>query len=100
VWSVQAPNARRAGVSEEAIAAIRDRRMESLSDDQRDIVNYATQLATGNRADASLFDRLKSRRGVKWLVELTIIAGHFGLICGINNAFEVPASSGGEVLPV
>ena len=38
--------------------------------------------------------------GVRWLVELTVIAGHFGLICGINNAFEVPPSPQGDQLPV
>ena len=100
VWSVQVPNARRAGLSNEAIASIRDRTNSGLSEDQRDIVSFATQLATESRVDAATFERLKQRHGVKWLVELTIIAGHFGLICGINNAFEVPASTGGEVLPV
>jgi 4-carboxymuconolactone decarboxylase len=98
VWSVQAPNARRAGVSDEAIAAIRERRTDAMSDDQKDIVSYAQQLATANRVDAALFDRLKERHGVRWLVELTTIAGHFGLICGINNAFEVPPSPQGEQL--
>ena len=98
VWSVQAPNARRAGVSDEAIAAIRERRTESLTEDQKDIVSYAQQLVTGNRVDAGTFNRLKDRHGVRWLVELTIIAGHFGSICGINNAFEVPPSPQGDQL--
>src|SRR5204862_476794 len=100
VWSVQVPNARRSGVSEEAIAAVRDRTTVGLSDDQRDIVSYATQLASTTRVDGETFERLKRRHGVRWLVELTIIAGHFGLICGINNAFEVPGSPQGEALPV
>jgi alkylhydroperoxidase family enzyme len=100
VWSVQAPNARRAGVSDVAITAIRDRQTSGLTDDQRDIVSYAQQLATDNRVDAATFDRLKARHGVRWLVELTTIAGHFGLICGVNNAFEVPASPQGDALPI
>jgi hypothetical protein len=41
---------------------------------------------------------LKERHGAKWLVELTIIGGHFGLICGINNAFDVPPSPQGDQL--
>lgn len=98
VWSVQAPNARRQGLSDEAIAAIRERRTDSLSDDQKDIVSYAQQLATSNRVDSETFNRLKDRHGAKWLVELTIIAGHFGLICGINNAFDVPPSPQGDQL--
>ena len=100
VWSVQAPNARRAGVSEEAIAALRDRKTSGLSEDQADIASYAQQLATGSRVDQATFDRLKDRHGVRWLVELTATAGHFGLISGINNAFEVPPSDGGDQLPV
>jgi 4-carboxymuconolactone decarboxylase len=98
VWSVQAPNARRAGVSDKAISAIKERRTDGLTDDQKDIVSYAQQLATANRVDAEIFNRLKERHGARWLVELTVIAGHFGLICGINNAFEVPPSPQGEAL--
>jgi 4-carboxymuconolactone decarboxylase len=98
VWSVQAPNARRAGLSDQAIAAIKERRTDALTDDQKDIVSYAQQLATANRVDADTFNRLKQRHGERWLVELTVIAGHFGLICGINNAFEVPPSPQGDAL--
>jgi 4-carboxymuconolactone decarboxylase len=98
VWSVQAPSARRAGISEDVITAVRERRSNGLSEDQADIVSYATQLATANRVDSATFDRLRERHGVRWLVELTTIAGHFGLICGINNAFEVPPSPQGDKL--
>jgi 4-carboxymuconolactone decarboxylase len=100
VWSVQAPNARRAGISDTAITDIRDRQTTGLTEDQQDIVSYAQQLATENRIDAATFDRLKARHGARWLVELTTIAGHFGLICGINNAFEVPPSPQGDQLPI
>lgn len=98
VWSVQAPNARRAGVPEETIAAIRERNANGLTEDQKDIVSYAQQVVAGNRVDADTFTRLKDRHGVRWLVELTVVAGHFGLICGINNAFEVPPSPQGDQL--
>jgi 4-carboxymuconolactone decarboxylase len=100
VWSVQAPSARRVGISEEAISSVRDRGSAGLSPDQADIVSYAQQLATANRVDAATFNRLKERHGVRWLVELTTIAGHFGSICGINNAFEVPPSPQGDQLPI
>jgi 4-carboxymuconolactone decarboxylase len=100
VWSVQAPAARRAGVSDAAIESIRDRSTRGLTDDQADVVSFAEQSAGGNRVDQAVFDRLKARHGVRWLVELTTVAGHFGLISGINNAFEVPTSPGGDELPV
>ena len=86
---MQAPNARRAGVSEEAITAIRDRSLGGLSEEQADIVSYAQQVVNGSRVDQATFDRLHARHGPRWLVELTATAGHFGLISGINNAFRL-----------
>jgi 4-carboxymuconolactone decarboxylase len=100
VWSVQAPAARRVGLSDAAINAVRDRASTGLSDDQADLVNYVNQVTGGNRVDQAVFDRLKERHGPRWLVELTAVAGHFGLISGINNAFEVPPSPSGDSLPV
>jgi 4-carboxymuconolactone decarboxylase len=99
VWSVQAPNARRAGVSDQAIAAIGQRSTSGLSADQADLVGYAQHATSQSRVDQALFDRLRERHGVQWLVDLTVTAGHFGLICGINNAFDVPPSPTGEQLP-
>lgn len=100
VWSVQVRNARRAGISEEAIAAVRDRKSANLSDDQQDIVAYTQAVVSSARVDGSIFQRLLDRHGVVWLVELTSAAGHFGLISGINNAFEVPPAETADVLPV
>jgi 4-carboxymuconolactone decarboxylase len=100
VWSVQAPNARRAGVADPVIDAIRDRRLDALDAETADIVSYARQVVGGTRVDQATFDRLLARRGSRWLVELTAIAGHFALISGVNNAFDVPPSPGGDALPV
>jgi 4-carboxymuconolactone decarboxylase len=101
VWSVQVPRARQAGVSDAAIEAVRDRATAGLSEDQAAIVSFAQQVVSGNRVDQDVFDALVQRHNVRWLVELTVTAGHFGLISGINNAFEVPPSTAsGEVLPI
>ncbi len=100
VWSVQAPNARRAGVTEETISAIRDRQPAGLDADTAALVSFAQQISAGNRVDQATFDALESRHGARWLVELTTLAGHFGLICGINNAFEVAPAPDGDKLPV
>jgi 4-carboxymuconolactone decarboxylase len=100
VWSVQAPAARRVGVSDQVIAAIRDRSTSGLSDEQADIVSYAQQVVAHNRVDEALFEHLNQRHGTRWLVELTVTAGHFGSISGINNAFDVPPSAAGDALPI
>src|SRR5215207_8611473 len=100
VWSVQAPNARRAGVADATLDAIREGNLSSLDAPTADLVAFVQQVVGGNRVDQDLFERLNASRGARWLVELTATAGHFGLISGVNNAFEVPPSAGGDVLPV
>ena len=87
-------------MSEEAIAVIRAKGDPSkLPVEEREIVTYAEQLICNNRVDQAAFDALKNRHGVQWLVELTAAANYYGILCGIVNAFEVPAPPDGDTLP-
>jgi 4-carboxymuconolactone decarboxylase len=100
VWAAQVNAARRAGVREEAIDVIRARKDPAgLPVEEREIVTYAEQLIRNNRVDQAAFDALKNRHGVQWLVELTAAANYYGILCGIVNAFEVPAPPDGDKLP-
>ncbi len=47
-----------------------------------------------------LFDRLQGRHGVPWLVELTCLIGHYGIVASILNAFEVAPAPDAEALPL
>lgn len=97
VWAAQTAAARRAGVREEAIDVIRARSDPAgLTAEERDIIVYTRQLMRTNRVDKAVFDTLKDRYGVKWLVELTAAANFFALLAGMVNAFEVPAPEGGD----
>jgi 4-carboxymuconolactone decarboxylase len=97
VWAAQVAAARRAGVREEVIDLIRAKGDASaLPLEEREIVVYAQQLVRGNQVDQATFDALQKRYGTKWLVELTAAANYFGLLCGIVNAFEVPAPPDGD----
>jgi hypothetical protein len=54
-----------------------------------------------NKVDQDLFDALKDRHGIRWLVELTATAGQYSYISAINNAFGMePPASATDVLPV
>mgnify|MGYP003394924707 CR=1 FL=1 len=100
VWAAQVNAARRAGVREEAIDVIRSKGDPAkLPVEAQDIVTYARQLVHTNRVDQAIFDTLKTRYGVQWLVELTVAANYYGVLCGIVNAFEVPAPPDGDQLP-
>jgi 4-carboxymuconolactone decarboxylase len=100
VWAAQVGAARRAGVSEEAIDLIRRQGdPASLPAEERDIIMYARQLAQNNRIDQAAFEALKNRHNEQWLVELTAAANYYGFLCGVVNAFEVPAPPDGDKLP-
>ena len=100
VWAAQVGAARRAGVREEAIDLIRAKGDPAkLPTEEREIVAYARQLIRTNHVDQAAFDALRTRHGVQWLVELTAAANYYGFLCGIVNAFEVPAPPDGDPLP-
>ncbi len=100
VWAAQVGAARRAGVPDATIDLLRAKGdLASLPADERDVVTYTRQLIRTNRVDQALFDRLKERHGVQWLVELTGAANYFAFLSGMVNAFEVPAPPDGDKLP-
>ena len=100
VWAAQVGAARRAELSEATIDLLRAKGdAAKLPEDERNIVTYVRQLMRSNRVDQPVFDALKNRHGVQWLVELTAIANYFGLLSGVVNAFEVAAPPDGDKLP-
>jgi len=101
IWAAHAPAARQAGLSAAIVSAVRDRGdLAGLPSVERDIVDYTRQLAQDNVAGAALFDRLQGRHGVPWLVELTCLIGHYGIVASILNAFEVAPAPDAEQLPL
>jgi hypothetical protein len=70
-----------------------------LTIEEHEIIAYAEQLICHNRVDQTTFEALRNRHGVQWLVELTAAANCYTILCGIVNAFEVPAPPDGDKLP-
>jgi 4-carboxymuconolactone decarboxylase len=100
VWAAHAPAARKAGISDAVVTSVRDReRLTGLPPAARDVVEYVRQLLNRNGVAQPLFDRLRAEHGVTWLVELTCLIGHYGIVTGILNAFEVAPAAGAEPLP-
>jgi 4-carboxymuconolactone decarboxylase len=101
IWAAHAPAARKAGVSDAAVAVVRDRRdLGTLGAADRDLVDYVRQLLRTNRIAQALFDRMQTQYGVTGLVDLTCLIGHYGIVAGILNAFEVAPASDAEALPL
>jgi 4-carboxymuconolactone decarboxylase len=101
IWAAHAPAARQAGIGNAVVSAVRERGdLAGVPAAERDIVDYTRQLAKDNAVAPVLFDRLQGRHGVPWLVELTCLIGHYGIVASILNAFEVaPAPDAEPLLP-
>jgi 4-carboxymuconolactone decarboxylase len=97
VWAAQVRLARECGVREEVIALLREQGDPAvLAADEREVVAFARQLMRANRVDQAVFDALRDRHGVRWLVELTAAVNFYALLCGVANVFDVPALEGGD----
>lgn len=101
IWAAHAPAARKGGVSEAAVTAVRDRGdLSRLPSGEADVVDYVRQLSRSHAVAQPLFDRLRDRQGVTWLVELTCLIGHYGIVAATLNAFEVAPAPSAETLPL
>src|SRR2546427_6817779 len=68
VWAAHAPAARKAGVSDAAIAAVRDRAdLTSRPAAERDVIDYVRQLARTNQVAQPVFDRMRDQHGITGL---------------------------------
>lgn len=97
VWAAQVGYARRVGLREEAIDVIRSRGDTSvLTPEEREIVDYARELAQTDKVSQAKFDALRNRHGERWLVELTASAQFYNCLCGVASAFQVPVPEDGD----
>jgi len=99
-WAAHVPEARKAGVSPGAIAAIRARAFDRLGGDEAQIVRYATDLLTKRRVDDATFEAVRRRLGLEGVVELTATVGYYAMLACTLNAFDVRPDSGEEELDV
>lgn len=99
-WGAHVARGREAGVPEPVIDAIRHRREPvGVDADDAAIIRYARQLTSGTRADQATFDHLHGTFGDQWLVELTLLIGHYQGTATLLNAFELEAAPGADPLP-
>jgi 4-carboxymuconolactone decarboxylase len=99
-WGGHVRRARDAGVPEAVIDAIRNRNdLDGLDPDDAAIIRYARQLTGGTHVDQPTFDALRSRFGDQWLVELTLLIGHYQGTAVLLNAFELEAALDADPLP-
>ena len=84
--------ARKAGISEDAIRMLTTGGLpDELSDQEKIAQRYARQLSAERRVDAALYSAAEHAFGQRGLVEITYLTGLYHIVCGLLNAFEIPA---------
>lgn len=100
VWGAQTGGARRQGVPESTITAIRENRSDGIPAEDLLIIDFTRQLLRKHRADDATFKAMHTRFGSDELVQLTTAIGYYSLLCMTVNACELEAGEGAEVLKV
>ena len=100
VWGAQTGGARRLGVPEATITAIRENHSRGLTPEDAEIVEFTRQLLRRHRVDEASFKRMQSRVGNDGLIQLTGAIGYYGMLAMTVNACELEAAPGAEVLTV
>jgi 4-carboxymuconolactone decarboxylase len=100
VWGAQTGGARRLGVSEETITAIREKHTRGMSPEDAQIVAFTQQLLQKHRVDDATFKAMQNRLGTDGLIQLTGTIGYYSMLAMTVNACELEAGPGAEVLSV
>ena len=100
-WAAHAVLARKAGVRDEAIAAIRERRAPAgLTPAEARVTAYASGLLREHRVTDEAFAALEKRFGLEGLVDLTATIGYYAMIACALNAFAIEPTPGEPPLAV
>jgi 4-carboxymuconolactone decarboxylase len=101
VWAAHAPAARKEGVPDAVVEAVRDRgELASMDAGDAAIIAYVRQIMRTHRVEQSVFDRMLAAHSLQGLVELTAVMGHYVFVTTVLNAFEMAPAEGAEALPL
>lgn len=100
VWGAQTGQARRLGVPEATITAIRDKHSRGIPAEDAQIVEFTRDLVHKHRVDAASMKALQQRFGNEQFIELTGTIGYFSMLAMTVNACELEAGPEQEVLKV
>jgi 4-carboxymuconolactone decarboxylase len=98
VWGAQTGQARRLGVPEATITAIREDHSREIAPADLEIVEFTRQLLRKHRVEDGLFKTMHARFGNDELVQLTTAIGYYTLLGMTVNACELEPGDDAEVL--
>jgi 4-carboxymuconolactone decarboxylase len=98
VWGAQTGGARRLGVPDTTIAAIRENHSRGIPAEDAQIVDFTRMLLRKHRIDDATAKAMLARFGNDEFVQLTGAIGYYSLLCMTVNACELEAAQGAEIL--
>jgi 4-carboxymuconolactone decarboxylase len=100
VWGAQTGGARRLGVPETIITAIRENHARGVPPEDAEVIEFTRQLLRRHRVDEASFTSLQRRYGNDGLIQLTGAIGYYSLLAMTVNTCELEAAPDAEVLQV
>jgi len=98
VWGAQTGSARKQGVPESTITAIRENHSRGVPAEDAQIIEFTRDLLRKHRVDNAMAKALLTRFGNEQFIELTGSIGYYSLLAMTVNACELEAGPGAEVL--
>ena len=94
-WYAHEPIARKAGIAEEVIAAIREGRRPVLSDPgEQAVYDYAAELQETHTVSQQTYARAHERFGTLGVVQLTALVGYYSMVAMTLNTHAIPLPEG------
>src|SRR5271155_4170961 len=100
VWGAQTGSARRQGVPEGTITAIRENHSRGVPPEDAEIIDFTRQLLRNHRSDETSASSLRQRFGDEGFIELTGAIGYYSMLAMTVNACELEAAPNAELLQV
>ena len=98
-WAAHVRLAREAGVPQDAIDAISERRTPLFSDpDEQLVYDFCRDYYDDHRVDNATYERVVARFGDKGIVDLAGLIGYYSFVSVTLNVFEVPTPPGARLL--
>ena len=98
VWGAQTGGARKLGVPESTIGAIRENHSRGVPAEDAQIIEFTRTLMRKHRVDDATANAVRQRFGDDGFIQLTGAIGYYGMLSMTVNACELEAAPGAEVL--
>ena len=98
-WFAHAPEALKAGLSQQCLDTLRQGGRPALPDALHDAVyDYATELQETRQVGDATYDRLRQALGDRGLIELSVLMGHYTNVAMTLLTHRVPLPEGQSVV--